>query len=55
MIGLAVAVGIWFLHSQAALSQELAAIVAGAATVLTAFSALFGRSAKPSASKPEPG
>lgn len=54
MIGLMVTAGIWLLHSQAALSQQLAAYIAGLATLLTAVSTLFARSGKQTAVKAEP-
>jgi hypothetical protein len=54
IIGLAVTAGIWLLHSQAALSQQLAAYIAGLATLLTAVSTLFARSGKQTAVKAEP-
>lgn len=54
MLGLAVTAGIWLLHSQAALSQELAAYIAGFATLLTAVSTFFARSGKQAAAKAEP-
>jgi hypothetical protein len=53
MIGLALAAGIWLLHSQAALSQQLAAYIAGVATLVTAVSTLFSRSGKQTAVKGE--
>lgn len=53
LIGVTVIAAVWMLHSQAALSNELAGYIAGVATLLTAVSALFGRSAKPTPAKPE--
>ncbi|MBV9180287.1 MAG: hypothetical protein JO356_03170, partial [Acidobacteria bacterium] len=54
MTGLAVMAGIWILHSQAALSHELAAGITGIATLLTAISGLFGRSGKQTSAKTGP-
>jgi hypothetical protein len=54
LVGVAAIAGIWLLHSQAALSHELAAYIAAVATLLTAISALFGRSGKQAPAKPEP-
>jgi hypothetical protein len=53
MMGVVLVAGVWLLHSQAELSRELAAYIAGFAALLTAISAMFGRSAKPSPSKQE--
>jgi hypothetical protein len=52
-IALGLALGIWFFHSQAALSKELAGYVAAVATLLTTVSALFGHSGKQTSAKPE--
>src|SRR5258708_39912755 len=44
LIALAIGTGVWLLHSQAALSQTVAAYIAGIATLLTASPGLFRRS-----------
>jgi hypothetical protein len=54
LIALAIGTGIWLLHSQAALSQTVAAYIAGVATLLTAISGLFGRSSRQASTKAEP-
>src|SRR5713101_6636499 len=54
LIALAIGTGIWLLHSQAALSQTVAAYIAGVATLLTAISGLFGRSGRQASTKAEP-
>jgi hypothetical protein len=46
LVGLFLILVVWLLHSQAALSQELTAYVAGIATLVTAVSTLFTRSEK---------
>lgn len=52
-IGVGIIVAAWLLHSQAALSRDLAALLGGVATLFTAISALFSRTSKPATSKTE--
>jgi len=51
LVGIVIVGAAWLLHSQAAFSQQLAALIAGVATLLTAASALFSRASKSAASK----
>jgi cell division protein FtsW (lipid II flippase) len=46
LVGLFLLLVVWLLHSQAALSQEVTAYVAGIATLVTAISTLFTKSEK---------
>jgi hypothetical protein len=53
LIALAIGTGVWLLHSQAALSQTVAAYIAGIATLLTAITGLFGRSGRQTSPRAE--